>query len=481
MTRSSAVIGLFLSCVLATSAAAQSAPTVTLQSGFQAQSLQAEASGVHNVADSATLRARGCVGFVDTNPSLSISFTAPAGSDAAVTIRASSSTDLVLLIGTASNEWFCDDDSQGTDPVITLPPGSGSYSVWVGTRQKGKATATVSLAQTRVTPTSASTSSASASSTSPASTGGPCGSPSANIPQSIATEDWSRFSCMTQEAAGSSWSQCYGRASYSDERAHGCPGAELCCPYEGFNLAASQQRSRAAASTTTTQTSTPAASTPSSSTSTPAASASTQPRASSTTSTPAASTPSASATAAAGGTPPVGTVAAGAEDLLTVNGTPFGSRGGATVVYWRGFPNAQVPVRRETRSDAPVLFHLQGADFPRAADDSILVVTRARKLRARTATSLNTSDGSIAIAAGQEIDLIGPVSAAQCQLRIRDRIQLAACPSDAVFEGVGAPFVGLSPLAYDWWIAVEDDNRQRGWVHVDLSRPEFVVVLPPVQ
>lgn len=466
MTRSSAVIGLLLSCVLATSAAAQSAPTVTLQSGFQAQSLQAEASGVHNVADSATLRARGCVGFVDTDPSLSITFNADTASEAAVIIRASSPTDLVMLIGTASNEWFCDDDSSGTDPVITLPPGSGSYSVWVGTRQKGSATATISLSETRATATSTSTSATPVAASAPATTGGPCGSDAANIPPAIASDDWSRFTCMGQDAAGARWSQCYGRATYSDERAHGCPGAELCCPYDGFSLSASQPRSPA--------TSTPAATAQPTATQ-PSSNAQTSPATS-------ASAPAASTTGAtAGGTPPVGTVAAGAEDLLTVNANPFGTRSGATVVYWRGFPNAQVPVRRETRSDAPVLFHLQGTDFPRSAGDSILVVTRARKLRARTATSLNTTDGSISIAAGQEIELIGPTSASQCKIRVRSQLQLTACPSDAVFEGVGAPFVGLSPLAYDWWIAVEDENRQRGWVHVDLSRPEFVVVLPPVQ
>lgn len=461
MIRTPFVISVFITSALASTAFAQDAnrPSVSLKAGFQQQTHQVQAVGEHNVADSATLRARGCEGFVATDPALSVTYDAGAGSSAVI-IRAESPTDLIMLVGTAANAWFCADDTVGTNPEIRLPAGSGSYSVWVGTRNKGRAAANVILREAAA--------GAAGSATSPgnAAPSGPCGSPAARIPMSIAPEDWSRFSCQSQASAGTNWAQCHGRSAYSDSRADGCPGAELCCPYDGFNLAASQAKAKGTPETavTTPRSTTPATGT---STTTPSTSATATPN------TP----PSNTNAASSGGTS--GAVATGAPHQLTVEANPFGTRGGATVVYWRGFANAQIPVRTETRSDAPVLYHLQGGDFPRAATDSLVVVTSPRKIRARTATSLNTADGALQIAAGQEIELLGPANATQCKMRIRTAVHVAACPHDAVFEGVGASFSGLSPLAYQWWIAVENETRQRGWVHIDLSRPEFVVALPP--
>lgn len=464
MIRTTFVIGLLFNSVITSMAAAQGSnqAPVSLQSGFSAQTRQVTAVGEHNVADSATLRARGCVGFVATDPALAVNYDAK-NTNKAITIRAESPTDLVMLIGTAANAWFCADDSVGTHPEITLPEGSGTFSVWVGTREKGRAQATVSI---REGAASSSTATASTSQTpATASPSGPCGSSDARIPQSIAPDDWSRFTCTTQQDADNRWNQCYGRAAYSDARADGCPGAELCCPYDGFDLATSQAKNRSQSQPATTSASTTSATT----TATPATTTTTS------SATSGSSTPTFTAAA------PVGNVAQGAEDLLTVVGTPFGTRPHATGVYWRGFPNAEVPVRRETRSDAPVLYHLRGSDFPRLATDSLVVIRTPRKLRAKTSTSLNTDDGALQIAAGQEVELLGRTSSTQCMLRIRQQTHTTACPSDAVFEGVGNVFSGLSPLAYQWWIAVENDNRQRGWIHIDLSRPEFVIVLPPEQ
>ena len=455
MIRIPFVISVFISCAMASTALAQSAngSSISLNAGCAPQTQQVQAVGEHNVADSATLRARGCEGFVATDPSLSITYNAGT-SQGAVVVRAESPTDLVMLIGTAANAWFCADDTIGTNPEITLPPGSGSYSVWVGTRQKGRAQATVTMRETRSGGAGQST----------VASGGRCGEATARIPMSIATEDWARFSCTGQAEAGARWSQCYGRSVYSDSRADGCPGAELCCPYEGFNLAASQAKAASKQ-----ESSTPAASTANTPSATGSTRATTAESSTANTATPAQQTPTRAS----------GPVAAGAPDQLSITANPFGTRGNGTVIYWRGFPDAQIPVRTETRESAPTLYHLKGSDFPRAATDSMIVVKQTRKLRARTATSLNTSDGAIQIPSGQEIELLGPTSTTQCKLRIRQTTHIAACPHDAVFEGVGHPFDGLSPLHYEWWVAAENENLQRGWVRIDLSRPEFIVVLPP--
>lgn len=463
MIRADYVIAFVVTSLASVSALAQSnagRSSVSVNAGFEPQTVQVQAKGEHNVADSATLRARGCEGFVATDPVLAITYD-DKQTGGAIVVRAESTTDLVMLIGTASNAWFCADDTIGTNPEITLPAGSGSFSVWVGTAQKGQASARVSIRE-------------SAGARAPQ-VSGRCGAPTARIPQSMSVDDWSRFSCMTQADAGTRWNACYGRTTYSDSSRDGCPGAELCCPYEGFDLAASQAKaagSRPSAST-------PAPPKPSTPTTparpaTPAASAAPvtpeRPATPAASSTPAAPTPAPSSSGSATENP---------HGLLLVHATPFGTRSSQTVVYWRGFADATIPVHLETRTAAPVLYSLEGNDFPRPAHDSLLVVKQPRKLKARHATSLTSSTGAVSVAAGKEVELLGALSTNECQLRVDGQILTSSCPSPQDFEGVGLNFSGLSPLGYEWWIAVENDARQRGWIHVDLSRPEFVVVLPP--
>ncbi|MFT6147164.1 MAG: hypothetical protein ACJAZO_002568 [Myxococcota bacterium] len=49
-------------------------------------------------------------------------------------------TDTTLVINDASGNWHCDDDSEGSNPVVTLnSPPSGQYDIWVGTYGDGPA------------------------------------------------------------------------------------------------------------------------------------------------------------------------------------------------------------------------------------------------------------------------------------------------------------------------------------------------------
>lgn len=458
MIRFPYVVACVLTSMVSVNAFAQSSAgsaSVTLQAGFDAQAVQVQAKGEHNVADSATLRARGCEGFVATEPALAITYD-DKQTGGSIVVRAESPTDLVMLIGTASNAWFCADDVVGTNPEITLPAGSGSFSVWVGTAQKGTARSTVTIRESQ---------GARAPQVS-----GRCGASSARIPESIASDDWSRFTCMPQADAGTRWDACYGRPTYSDFSRDGCPGAERCCPYEGFDLAKSQARASGAAAVAPTpaRTATPTPARPA--TPPPAPTTPVRPATPATPIQPEVATPSSTPSSAATQNP---------QGMLLVHTTPFGTRAAQTVVYWRGFASAAIPVHSETRSDAPVLYSLEGNDFPRPAQDSLLVVKQTRRLKARHAASLSSPSGAIAIAAGKEIELLGALASNECQIRIDGRILTASCPTLQDFDGVGSSFSGLSPLAYEWWIAVENDARQRGWVRIDLSRPEFVVALPP--
>lgn len=459
------LLALTTTATLAQAQTATQVPEIQVQAGFQPQTRQVTVAGERNVADSAILRARGCTGFVAVDPSVSITYN-DQSSAGAVVIRAESATDLVLLVGTSTGAWFCNDNAVGTNPEITLPPGSGFYSVWVGTAQRGRANATV-----RVTEIAGGRS---------AQVSGRCGSDTARIPMSMASEDWSQFSCMSQEMAGAArWSSCVGRATYSDFSKDGCPGAELCCPAEGFNLAASQQRARtqnaAAASTTTATTTTrPSTTTGTTAGTTSPASGST------TTATTTPATTTSTSTTGAGTSTTTSTPSAGASTSAPVlEANPFGVRPGALTIFWRGFESAKLPVYSEPRAGASKVFDLDATSFPIVVRDTVLTVKTPRRLRARSATTLTSTSGNIAVSAGQEIELLALAAEGTCHVRASGNVQVAQCPTPANFDGVTESFMGHSAIDYEWWVAVESPSRQRGWVRIDLQRPEFVVTLPP--
>lgn len=516
---------------LATGAFAQSGgqrPNLQIQSGFQSQNAQVQAVGEHDVAASATLRARGCQGYVTSDPSLSIVYNDQGGGGALV-IRAESPTDLVLLIGTSTGAWFCNNDAVGTNPEITLPPGSGSYSVWVGTAQQGSASANVVIREVAASrPTAAS---------------GPCGSPDARIPASVSASDWTQYSCMSQEAAGSSWGSCHGRASYSDSPRDGCPGAELCCPGAATTASAPATATTTSSATTSTAAARSAATTPSAQPTSatlcgspearipmsmaredweqfscltqaeagarwnscygrptyadmpsggcPGAAlccpapgfslAASQQRARTAASRPAATTTASTTTATSTSTATTSTTtsAAAASGPQSVEANPFGVRAGALTIFWRGFDSAKLPVYAEPRDGAARVFELDAANFPVVVRDSIITATTPRRLRARANVSLSSVDGAIQVNAGQELELLALAGEGTCHVRFAGALKVAQCPTAQQFEGVSENFFGLSPSDYEWWVAVESPSRQRGWVRIDTRRPEFAITLPP--
>ena len=104
--------------------------TRSLNTGFQPQPDTVIVSGGGDRSISGL--AEGCLGFVTSNPSFRLAFTA---GPSALVISAIAVRDTVLLVRDPEGRWYCDDDSlDGFSPsVIVWPPYSGSYDIWIGT------------------------------------------------------------------------------------------------------------------------------------------------------------------------------------------------------------------------------------------------------------------------------------------------------------------------------------------------------------
>jgi hypothetical protein len=75
--------------------------------------------------------AAGCSGQYDlTRPEVNLRIEGPARP---LRLYARSSEDTVLMVRSPSGEWLCNDDSDGTNPALSLEPATpGVYHVWVG-------------------------------------------------------------------------------------------------------------------------------------------------------------------------------------------------------------------------------------------------------------------------------------------------------------------------------------------------------------
>lgn len=411
------ILTLVSALISATTVLAQESetPSIDVSAGFSSQSSAVQAKGQHNMADSATLKEQGCEGYVATSPTIVVNYDAQ-GNRGALIIRASGADDLVLLIGTASSKWYCASGDGNKAPEIELPAGSGAFSVWVGTRTKAERSSILTISEKSPSPTVDTS----------------CGGSDARIPASVDASDWSKYSCQSEEDAKDTWSQCQPHSAYSKKPADGCPGAQLCCP------ALVDEKTSSGAKT---------------------------------------SDDDDESFYAEYSLPPIGNVAEGGPDQLTVETSPYGITAAPIIVHWRGFPEAEIPVRATTTKDGKTMFTLRGEDFPQEVTDSLLIIGKTRKLRAKRDVNLSTDSDQVRVASGTTIELLGKVKRNTCALRIGGKETIAACPSASDFEGVDRAFDGWSPLKYEWWIAVEDKEQQRGWLHIDRERPEFSIEL----
>lgn len=122
---------------------------VTAKKLYEAHGLEVVAGGEAELSRCGVLASnhRGTpVGWVAGRPDFSITVRELTGY--AIEFRVESECDSVLLINTASGNWYYDDDDNGAgDPKIRLnrPSGDGIYDIWVGTYMPGNCQAQVIL------------------------------------------------------------------------------------------------------------------------------------------------------------------------------------------------------------------------------------------------------------------------------------------------------------------------------------------------
>ncbi len=72
----------------------------------------------------------GCVGMIANAPDYEFTYTA---GSFPLSFGVVSNGDTSLVINGPDGRWYCDDDSQGLNPIVSFGrPQSGSYDVWVG-------------------------------------------------------------------------------------------------------------------------------------------------------------------------------------------------------------------------------------------------------------------------------------------------------------------------------------------------------------
>jgi hypothetical protein len=124
--------------------------TTDLSAGFAPDPYTVDMVGGGNVDASGT--SESCEGFVTRAPDVRMNWT---GSTAALQVSFTSEDDTTLVIGTPSGEFLCNNDSNGTNPAVSIPsPVDGVYNMWVGTFG-GYADGTLAISQgTATAPTS---------------------------------------------------------------------------------------------------------------------------------------------------------------------------------------------------------------------------------------------------------------------------------------------------------------------------------------
>jgi hypothetical protein len=126
-------------------AAAQTYGSVNLRAGFTPDPYRT------SVTSGGTIRASNlftnCTGWVADNVDFAVHYTAGSFN---LTISNTSNADTTLIVQAPNGNWYCDDDSgPGLNPTITIGnPGSGTYSVWVGSYRQGEyAQSTLSVSE----------------------------------------------------------------------------------------------------------------------------------------------------------------------------------------------------------------------------------------------------------------------------------------------------------------------------------------------
>ena len=120
----------------------QAAPTfgtATLSAGFMPDPhttfIQAGGSDEVALVDPAAATGPAATSVNESAPDLDLNYVS-GGSD--LFIYARGDADVTLLVLDPSGEWHCNDDWEGTDPLVAFfNPEDGNYNIWVGTFAPG--------------------------------------------------------------------------------------------------------------------------------------------------------------------------------------------------------------------------------------------------------------------------------------------------------------------------------------------------------
>jgi len=110
--------------------------THSLEAGFTPDPKEITVSAGGDTAVSSMSLPSNCTGHIVTSqPDVRLNWTA---GSSALRIAVCSSADTSLIINDSSGNWHCDDDTEGTNPVVTMDsPPAGQYDIWVGTYEDG--------------------------------------------------------------------------------------------------------------------------------------------------------------------------------------------------------------------------------------------------------------------------------------------------------------------------------------------------------
>lgn len=107
--------------------------TVSLNSGFMPD--PHTASGTSGGAtDATTLGTAGCVGWIAGTPDHLFNATT---AFANLRVMAHSTADITLVIQKPDGTYICNDDSEGTNPMVEANFPAGVYKVWIGSYEQG--------------------------------------------------------------------------------------------------------------------------------------------------------------------------------------------------------------------------------------------------------------------------------------------------------------------------------------------------------
>lgn len=123
-----------LMAVAATSAAAQNPGAAATSGGMRARAGFTPDPIRVNIYSGGSIDASrlggNCVGMIASAPDYEFTYTA---GSFPLSFGVVSSGDTSLVINGPDGRWYCNDDAQGLNPILTWGrPQSGSYDIWVG-------------------------------------------------------------------------------------------------------------------------------------------------------------------------------------------------------------------------------------------------------------------------------------------------------------------------------------------------------------